>query len=127
MVETPERRRVARITVPRNLSGAELELHLARLLDLSSLGARIEHPEPMRQGVVCYVDLPPALGKVRLTGRIVWTRATGSEQTFEGDRRHRFQSGIEFTGLTPQQETAVAAALQKLTAAGAEPDPEPSR
>ncbi len=71
MVWTPDRRRTARITVPLHLRGPELELRLVRILDLSLDGARIEHLEPLREGVVCVVDLPPALGRVRLTGRVV--------------------------------------------------------
>jgi len=117
MVETPERRRVARLTVPRHLRGGELELHLVHVLDLSPLGARIAHVEPMRVEVVRYVDLPPSLGRIRLTGRVVWTRLCGTERTVDGTRRHHYQSGIEFTGLTPAQEIGLAAALQKLAAA----------
>ena len=78
MAETSDRRGVARLTVPRQLRGPELELHLVHLLDLSVLGARIEHLEPMHEGVECQLDLPPALCRVRLTGRIVWTRLRGS-------------------------------------------------
>ncbi len=116
MAETPDRRSVARLTVPRNLRGPELELHLVHLLDLSALGARIEALEPLREGGVCYVELPTALGSVRLTGRIVWTAVRGSEQTLEGDRRLHYQSGLTFTGLTPEQQTALAGALDMLQA-----------
>ena len=127
MTETSDRRRVARLTVPRHLSGPELELHLVHLLDLSPLGARVETLEPLREGSVCYVDLPPALGRVRLTGRIVWTGIRGSEQTLEGVRRWYHESGIEFTGLTPEQQTAVAAALATLQAVQASPDRDANR
>ncbi len=127
MAEMSDRRRVARLTVPRHLRGAELELHLVQVLDLSLLGARIEHLEPMHEGVMCYVDLPPALGRVRLTGRVMWTRLRGSEQTLEGNRRHHHQSGIEFTGLTPEQQTALAAALETLKATSDSSERESSR
>lgn len=117
MAEGPDRRRVARLTVPRQLSHPERGLRNVRLLDLSPLGARIEHLEPMRKGVVCYLDLPPPLGGLRVTGRIVWTGVRGSEKTLEGDRRRRHQSGLEFIGLTSQQQTALATALETLKAA----------
>jgi hypothetical protein len=119
-----DRRRVARLTVPRHPSGPDLELRLVQVLDLSPLGARIEHRESLRAGSVCYVDLPPTLGRVRLPGRIVWTGVRGGEQTPEGDRVLHYQSGVKFTGLTPQQETALAAALATLQAAPAASEPE---
>ncbi len=111
MVETPDRRRVARISVPWHLTGPGLELRLGRLLDLSSMGARIEHPEHLHEGPVCYVDLPPALGRVRLTGQVVWTRLRKGEQTLEGDKHVYYQSGLVFIGITPEQREALAVAL----------------
>ena len=127
MAETSDRRCVARLTVPRQLRGPELELHLVHVLDLSVLGARIEHLEPMREGGECYLDLPPSLGRVRLTGRVVWTGLRGSEQTLEGDRRHHYQTGIEFTRLTVEQRTALACALETLKAASDAKDRPPPR
>jgi len=122
MAETSDRRRAARLTVARHLRGSELELHLVRLLDLSPTGARIEHLEPMRQGGMCHLDLPPAFGRGRLTGRVVWTEVRGSEQTLEGDRRFHHESGLEFEGSTPEQRAALATALETLRAASEAPD-----
>jgi hypothetical protein len=121
-----ERRRVARLTVPRRFRGGELELHLVHVLDLSALGARIAHREPLHAGGIGYVDLPPALGAVRLMGRVVWTRLRGTEQTLNGDRRAVYESGLEFTSLTAAQESALASALATLKAAQAPPHREPS-
>ena len=111
MGEISDRRRVARLTVPRHLTGPGLELRLVRLLELSAEGARIEHSEHLREGLVCYVDLPPALGRIRLTGRVVWTRLHRGEQTFDGDARVYHQSGLAFVGITPEQRGALAVAL----------------
>ena len=111
MVETPNRRRVARVTVPRHLGPFELELRLARLLDLSAEGVRIEHPGHLHEGLRLFIDLPPDLGGVRLTGEVVWTRLRKGEQTLEGDRIVYYQSGIAFSGITPEQQAALAVAL----------------
>jgi hypothetical protein len=111
MVETPERRRVARLTVPSHLGGFEVQFRLVRLLDLSAEGVRIEHPGHLHEGLVLFVDLPPALGGVRLLGKVVWTRLRKGEQTFEGDKHITYQSGLAFIGITPEQQTALAAAL----------------
>jgi hypothetical protein len=72
------------------------------------------------------VDLPPNLGVVPLTGRVVWTRLRSTEQTRTGDRRDPYESGIEFTNLTPVQEKALADALATLQAAQTEPEREPA-
>ncbi len=127
MGETPERRRVARLTVPSHLGGFELVLRLVRLLELSSQGARIEHPGHLHEGLVCFMDLPPALGRVRLISRVVWTRLHKGEQTFEGDKHVYYQSGLAFVGITPEQQKALAAALEILKTAHDTPEGEPFR
>ncbi len=125
MAETADRRRVARITVPWHLSGPGLELRLVRIFDLSSEGARIEHLEPLREGVACFVDLPADLGRLRLNGRVVWTGIRGGEQTLEGERRLHYQSGLTFIDLTRDQRAALARALETLKAAADVKDSEP--
>ena len=112
-----ERRRVMRVDVPRHFRGRELEPHFVHLLNLSPLGARVTHLEPWDNGVPCSVDLPPTLGTLRLSGRVVWTRLRSTEQTLAGDRRDHYESGIEFSGLTAEQQTALAVALDTLRAA----------
>jgi hypothetical protein len=126
MVTGTDRRRVARLTVPRRFRGGELELHLVHVLDLSPLGARIAHREPLHAGGIGYVDLPPALGRVRLLGRVVWTRLRATEQTLEGDRQAVYESGLEFTSLTAPQQAALATALSILQAAQTAADQGPS-
>lgn len=125
MSNPADRRRVGRLTVPRRLRGGELELHLVHVLDLSALGARIAHREPLHEGGIGYLDLPPALGRVRLLGRVVWTRLRATEQTLDGDRQSLYESGLEFTSLTAEQQKALADALEILRAAQSEPDREP--
>ena len=107
----PEQRRAMRVDVPRRFRGGELEPHFVHLLNLSLLGVRIAHLEPWPEGVVCSVDLPPALGALRLPGRVVWTRLRGTERILEGDRRSLYESGIEFGRLTAEQQAALATAL----------------
>ena len=126
MVTRANRRRVARLSVPRRWGGGDLELHLVRMLELSSLGARITHRQPLHAGGIGYVDLPPAFGAVRLMGRLVWTRLRRVEQTPKGGRRALYESGLEFTSLTPAQQTALTTALATLQAGQATADREPS-
>ena len=118
MVETLERRRAHRFAVPSHLGGFEVESRLVRLLDLSAEGARIEHPGQLHEGLLMFVDLPPDLGGVRLTGEVVWTKFRKSEQTGEGDKHVSYQSGLAFVGTTPEQQAALAGALAILKMAG---------
>ncbi len=127
MIEPPDRRHVARLSIPSHLGGVELELRLVRIIDLSPEGARIEHAGHLHEGLGCFVDLPPSLGRLRLTGRVVWTRLYKGEQTFEGDRNFYYQSGLTFTGVTPEQQAALAAVLQTLKAASDSSEAEPPR
>src|SRR5512140_1631760 len=125
MVTGADRRRVARLTVPRRWGGGDLELHLVRLLDLSALGARTTHREPLHAGGIGYLDLPPALGALRLSARVAWTRLGRVAKTLEGERRSYYESGLEFTSLTPEQQAALTEALATLQAVqtGLEPEP----
>jgi PilZ domain-containing protein len=118
MVETLERRRVTRLTVPSHLGGFPVELGRVRLLDLSAEGVRIEHPAPLYKGLVLFVDLPPDLGGVRLTGEVMWTKFRKSEQTVAGDKHVSYQSGLAFVGTTPEQQAALAGALAILKMGG---------
>jgi hypothetical protein len=126
MAETLERRRVARITVPSQVWDSGLETREVRLLDLSPAGARIAHDKRLHLGAPCTLILPSALGPFRLPARIMWTNVSGGEQPPVGDRALQYQSGLAFRGLTPEEEAALAHALQKLTAArGARDSPPP--
>jgi PilZ domain len=103
-----------------------VEIRLVRLVDLSPEGVRIEHPEALNEGLVCSIDLPPDLGRIWLTGRVVWTKLHKAEQTPEGERRVDYHSGLTWTTLSPEQQSALAAALDKLRAATHLPPREPS-
>lgn len=118
-------RRVARLRIPRRLREGEVAHQRVHVLNLSPLGARISHQALLHDGVVCYLDLSPALGVLRLTGRVAWTRLRDTEQTLEGEQRSHYESGIEFTRLTSAQQAALAAALTTLQASQAIPDRKP--
>ena len=127
MVETPDRRRAARLAVPSDLRGCDLQFGEVWLLDLSATGARIEHSGQLHEGLVCSMNLPPRFGRVRLTARVVWTRFHKGEQTFEGDKHVYHQSGLVFMDLTPAQQTGLAAALEILKTVLTTPEGEPGQ
>jgi len=114
-----DRRRVMRLDVLLQRGGGGREPYFVHLLNLRLLGVRIAHLEPWPAGVVCAVELPPALGALRLPGRVVWTRLGAAEDVSEGDRRSRYESGVEFTSLTSEQQDTLALALATFRAAQA--------
>ena len=126
MTNRPERRHLARLTIPSRFSGRPLEPQPVRLVDLSPKGARVEHPDRLNVGLMCLVDLPPALGRGSLNGRIVWTKLHRNEQTLEGKRQHYYRSGLTWIGLTTEQQGALAAALEILKSTHEAPPPEGS-
>lgn len=121
-----ERRRAMRLEILQQRRGGELEPHVVQLLDLSPLGVRVAHPEPWPKGIVCAVELPPALGTLRLPGRVVWTRLRAGDDIPEGDPQPRYESGVEFTSLTSEQQATLALALATFRAAQAGLDRKPS-
>jgi len=116
MVENRERRRVARLPVPLQLSGPGPEAGQVRLCDLSPDGARIEHVHALSDRTLCFLDLPRALRGVRLQGEVVWSREVGWKQGAEGKSLVYYQSGLPFRFLTAAQQTALTFALQILRA-----------
>ncbi len=116
MSAKPDARRVARLPVPPHLGVAEIAHHPVQVLNLSPLGACLAHGELLHDGVVCYVDILPPLGPVRLTGRVAWTRLRTTEQTLTGEQRSHYESGIEFMGPTREQLAGLAAVMATLRA-----------
>jgi hypothetical protein len=89
-----------------------------RILDLSASGARIEHFDLLRPGATYTLELPPALGSLLFTAKIVHSAVVGAEATPEGERYLRYQSGLTFAGITAEQQAALAAILERLTPGG---------
>jgi hypothetical protein len=112
-----ERCHSARLTIPPQLSARRTHLEPVRLLDLSRAGARVEHLAPLAPGLLCVVDLPAALGRGNLTGRVVWSQVHRRERDREGAPRRYFQSGLTWTEFTPLQQERLTTALEILQAA----------
>jgi hypothetical protein len=92
-----------------------MEVHL---VDISASGVRIEHTELLRPGATYVFELPPALGPLTLTAKIVHSAVVGTEKTPDGGRILRYQSGIAFVEPTAEQQSALAAILKGLTPEG---------
>ncbi|MGE5851106.1 MAG: PilZ domain-containing protein, partial [Candidatus Methylomirabilota bacterium] len=118
MAEVRERRRVPRTPITGELGARARSTLDVRLLDLSTFGARIEHLDLLRPGSACTFELPPSIGALTLSARIIHSSVVGAAPTREGERKLRYQSGLVFTGITVDQQTTLEGALQKLTSIG---------
>ncbi len=107
-----ERRQFIRLPVPHDLGCPEPGFQAPTLLDLSIKGTRIAHEALLEKGQPCTVDLPWALGRLHLSGRIVWTRPSTWEYPAERPQSEEYQSGILFSEMSPQQVRGLAAALK---------------
>ncbi len=96
----------------------------AAVLDVSPLGARIEHRETLRPGQPYLLTIPlvPDGPPRPLPARVVWSFV----HRFEPRRDEKgliFHSGVEFRNLTPTVERDLAAYVGSL--GGSRPDPGP--
>ncbi|HSD52198.1 MAG TPA: PilZ domain-containing protein, partial [Candidatus Methylomirabilis sp.] len=103
MAEDRERRAETRIALLRRLSAQARGTLEVWLVDLSLSGARITLTEQLVQGSQCSLELPPALGALTLSTRVVWSGIFGAEQTAEGERHLIYQSGLAFESITADQ------------------------
>jgi hypothetical protein len=118
MADIHERRKAPRYTVSGGLSGEARPTMDVRLVDLSASGGRIEHSQRLPAGVVCAFEFPPSVGRLVLHARVVHCAVVGAEQNPEGERHLRYQSGLDFLGVMPDQQALLDAVLQRITPGG---------
>lgn len=113
-----ERRSAERVAVPGRL-GSRIRATLeARLLDLSTTGARIEHYNLLRPGFTCSLELPSQFGSMNLPVRVVRSDIVGTQKSASGDQLLRYESGLTFISLTPDQVAAVENIVKRLSPGG---------
>jgi len=108
MGDTLERRRAPRVAIVGRPTARARDMLEVWVADLSTTGARITLGELLHHGSPLVIDLPPALGSLRLAARVVWSTIYGGEQTLEGEHHTIYQSGLAFVGLTPDQQAVLA-------------------
>jgi hypothetical protein len=114
MGELGERRKGRRVRLPERPGGRIRATLSARLLDLSTTGARIEHHNMLRPGFTCTSELPAIMGALILPARVVRSTVVGTEVGPTGERLLQYESGVAFGELTVDQQTALETVLGKL-------------
>ncbi|MFB3820034.1 MAG: response regulator [Candidatus Methylomirabilales bacterium] len=95
------RRRAPRIRMQEG-SSAQLELEDVYLLDISTMGALVEHTEPLHAGGVYRLGLLIEGAELQVLARPVRAVATHAVMLAGGERRTRYRTGVEFVGLEKQ-------------------------
>jgi hypothetical protein len=114
MGELGERRKGRRVQLPERPGGRIRATLSARLLDLSTTGARIEHHNLLRPGFTCTIELPATMGALILPARVVRSTVVGTEESPTGERLLRYESGVAFGELAVDQRAALETVLGKL-------------
>jgi hypothetical protein len=115
MSERGERRKGRRVHLPER-PGSRIRATLsARLLDLSTTGARIEHHNLLRPGFSCTIELPESMGALLLPARVVRSTVVGTEEGPAGERLLRYESGVAFGELAAAQQAALETVLGRFT------------
>ena len=110
MTERQNRRRTARTPLPERPTARTRGTGAVRLVDLSLTGAHLEHLNVLRPGYGCTLELPAALGSLVLAAQVMWSQVVGTEKSPEG-RLLRYQSGLMFPRVTPEQRNVLARVL----------------
>ncbi len=111
-----EKRRVPRTLLPWRPPARIRDTKEVRLLDLSPVGARLEHLGLLRPGALCVLELPAALGGQALGAHVAWCAVIGRRRGLDGERYLVSQTGLRFGSLTSAQDASLADALQRVTA-----------
>lgn len=107
-----ERRRAPRVRLRAPVPSRVYSVVEAGLVDLSVLGALLEHAGSIRPGASCEVLIEDSRQGLRLQGRVVRSAVWRPEEALES-REIRYHTGIEFVGLTPTQADALEGMLRR--------------
>ena len=118
MADFRERRGTPRLPITANVGARARATLEVRLVDLSVRGARIEHVDLLRPGSACAFQFPPAIGSLVLSARVIHSTVVGSTQNTDGERHLRYQTGLQFVGVTPDQRSVLESIVERLTPGG---------
>ena len=111
-------REVARIAIPGRPAARARATVDVSLCDLSVKGARIEHPNVIRPGSRCSLELPAPFGGLVLGAEVVWSKIIGTEEGAAGQPRLLYQSGLAFTEITAEQRAVLEKVVERIIPGG---------
>lgn len=118
MADFRERRSTPRLPITANVGARARATIEVRLVDLSVSGARIEHVDLLRPGSACAFQFPPSIGSLVLSARVIHSSVIGATQHTDGERHLRYQTGLQFVGVTSDQRSVLEGIVERLTPGG---------
>ena len=115
MTGIQERRCVRRLTVVTHIPARAHGTIPVRLVDISLGGVRIEHLSQLRPGFPCALELPPPAGPLSLATYVVRSGVVSNRRRPRGDRHFRYESGLAFAEVTPEQQAGLTRILESVS------------
>lgn len=84
------------------------------LIDISLGGARIEHDEFIRPGMISPLDLDFRDRRIRLWCRVVWSMVVGQDMDLDGEGSMIYHTGVEFHNLSEESRQVLNDYVQAL-------------
>lgn len=110
---SPGRRRFPRVKAGGKVT-VRVSLQEMALLDLSEVGARLEHVGRLPLKTICSLHLPSPQGEIPLTCRVVHSAVSRTVPSPDGEPTVLYQSGVEFLGLNEETRPALLQLLEAL-------------
>ena len=76
--------------------------------------ARIEHNNLLRPGFTCTLEFPHAIADLVLSVQVVRSVIIGTEFATGGERRLRYESGLAFLNLKPEEQKLLEDIIERL-------------
>ncbi len=112
MPDQPTQAQARRVPLPARPAAAIRLTEDVRLLDVSLTGVRLAHEQLLRPGRICTLEFPASLGGFVLTAQVVWSQVVGTMPSAGGPLL-RYESGLQFPQLSPEQHRILEQALEK--------------
>ena len=120
-----DRRRAVRVRM-REQTSAQLQLREATLIDVSLIGALIEHTEPVRPGEIYRLSFSVGERQVQVLARAIRVFASHRITMAGGERHVVYRTGMEFVGVKKEAAELISAHIDRLLLQGkGKPQPEP--
>ncbi len=111
-VDSPHKRRYARLTFTEPVSDQITATQDVQILDLSMAGARVENGMILRPGSTCHLRVPLGHNSITVLCHVVWSRAVSRAEAGHGKTGLLFHTGLEFAGMSPDARALLNAFLE---------------